>query len=181
MPVEYTCDSCGTVLYRGKDLKEPYDILTLYHNMCPNCGKKLSRVPIKFKVTKAPKEIDEINPLVNSTRTVKLPTFYDTLGKRFEQLVKTYGEAAILEAVRIMNGYSVKHRYGTFLRIYLDCDFKKVIRFELNTCSCKIMENKGMWRWEEVDFNNTKHSEEFELKRMVEEKLKELERILKMC
>jgi len=50
MPLRVICQKCKSVLYDGKDLKPPYEIIQDYNGRCPNCGKKLSQMPIDFEI-----------------------------------------------------------------------------------------------------------------------------------
>jgi len=50
MPLLVTCQKCKFVLYDGKDLKTPYEIIQGYNGRCPNCRKKLSQMPIDFEI-----------------------------------------------------------------------------------------------------------------------------------
>jgi len=50
MPQRVVCDSCGEVLYNGKDLKPPDEIILNHEGKCPKCGKKLSFIPINVEV-----------------------------------------------------------------------------------------------------------------------------------
>ncbi|MCW4001689.1 MAG: hypothetical protein NWE97_00665 [Candidatus Bathyarchaeota archaeon] len=50
MPLRVICQKCKFVLYDGKDLKPPYEIIPGYDGRCPNCGKKLSEMPIDFEI-----------------------------------------------------------------------------------------------------------------------------------
>lgn len=51
MPQQATCNQCGYLLYEGAELKPPDEILQKYEGKCPNCGKKLSLLPINIEVT----------------------------------------------------------------------------------------------------------------------------------
>ena len=53
MPQRVACDSCGEVLYNGKDLKPPDEIILSHDGKCPKCSKKLSFTPINVEVRPA--------------------------------------------------------------------------------------------------------------------------------
>jgi DNA-directed RNA polymerase subunit RPC12/RpoP len=48
MTYEIVCNSCGTPLYSGFDLRSPADVLKASEYRCKHCGTKLS--PGKFEV-----------------------------------------------------------------------------------------------------------------------------------
>jgi hypothetical protein len=50
MPQRVACQGCGHVLYEGPELRPPDEILHEVDGKCPNCGKKLSLVPIDVDV-----------------------------------------------------------------------------------------------------------------------------------
>jgi hypothetical protein len=50
MPLQVICQKCKFVLYDGKELKTPYELVEGYNGKCPNCGKKLSQMPIDFEI-----------------------------------------------------------------------------------------------------------------------------------
>ena len=50
MPQRVACQGCGHVLYEGPELRPPDEILHEIDGKCPNCGKKLSLVPIDVEV-----------------------------------------------------------------------------------------------------------------------------------
>jgi hypothetical protein len=50
MPQRVVCQGCKHVLYDGADLKPPDELLHLNDGKCPNCGKKLSLVPLDVEV-----------------------------------------------------------------------------------------------------------------------------------
>jgi len=50
MPLRVICHKCKFVLYDGKELKPSYEIIQGYNGRCPNCGKKLSEIPIDFEI-----------------------------------------------------------------------------------------------------------------------------------
>jgi hypothetical protein len=50
MPQRVACQGCGHVLYDGPELRPPDEILHGIDGKCPNCGKKLSLVPIDVEV-----------------------------------------------------------------------------------------------------------------------------------
>lgn len=53
MPQRVACQGCGHVLYDGPELRPPDEILHEVDGKCPNCGKKLSLVPIDVEVKPA--------------------------------------------------------------------------------------------------------------------------------
>ncbi|MCK4953094.1 hypothetical protein KAS14_04865 [Candidatus Bathyarchaeota archaeon] len=53
MPQRVACDSCGEVLYDGKNLKPPDEIILSHNGKCPKCSKKLSFVLINVEVRPA--------------------------------------------------------------------------------------------------------------------------------
>lgn len=50
MPQCVICHECRHVLYNGKDLKPPDEIIQQHDGKCPNCGKKLSLLPIDVEI-----------------------------------------------------------------------------------------------------------------------------------
>jgi predicted Zn-ribbon and HTH transcriptional regulator len=50
MPLQVTCHECGFVLYDGKEVKAPDEIINNYNGRCPNCRKKLSYIPKRVKI-----------------------------------------------------------------------------------------------------------------------------------
>ncbi|MCK4933934.1 hypothetical protein KAS06_04615 [Candidatus Bathyarchaeota archaeon] len=50
MPQKVSCQGCGHVLYDGPELKYPDEIIQKHDGKCPNCGRKLSLVPIDVEV-----------------------------------------------------------------------------------------------------------------------------------
>lgn len=50
MPQQVVCDNCGAVLYEGRELKAPEEIIQENGGMCPRCGKKLSFFPEKVDI-----------------------------------------------------------------------------------------------------------------------------------
>ncbi|MDH5482609.1 MAG: hypothetical protein OEY22_07015 [Candidatus Bathyarchaeota archaeon] len=50
MPQRVVCKGCGHMLYEGADIKPPDEILHLNDGKCPQCGKKLSLIPIDVEV-----------------------------------------------------------------------------------------------------------------------------------
>lgn len=44
------CDKCCALLYEGEEIRPPNDIVLDYDGKCPNCGKKLSFVPINVEI-----------------------------------------------------------------------------------------------------------------------------------
>jgi hypothetical protein len=50
MPQRVICQGCSYVLYEGAELKPPDEILQQYEGKCPECGKKLSLLPINVEV-----------------------------------------------------------------------------------------------------------------------------------
>jgi len=62
VPQRVNCHKCGAVLYEGIELKTPYEIIESYNGKCPNCGKKLSYIPIDTEVKPAD-ETKQLKPL----------------------------------------------------------------------------------------------------------------------
>jgi len=52
LPQITKCKKCGAILYEGKKLKPPYEILDKYSGRCPKCGRKLFSDPINVEVKK---------------------------------------------------------------------------------------------------------------------------------
>jgi hypothetical protein len=50
MTCKVHCYQCGTVLYEGRELKPPYEIVRDHEGRCPNCHRKLSDVPLTVDV-----------------------------------------------------------------------------------------------------------------------------------
>ncbi|MFP3984465.1 MAG: hypothetical protein ACLFU9_00380 [Candidatus Bathyarchaeia archaeon] len=50
MTCKVHCHKCGTVLYEGRELKPPYEILKDLEGRCPNCHRKLGIIPVTFEV-----------------------------------------------------------------------------------------------------------------------------------
>ena len=50
MPQKVSCQNCSYVLYEGAELKPPDEIIQKHNGKCPNCGKKLSSIPIDVEV-----------------------------------------------------------------------------------------------------------------------------------
>lgn len=50
MPQSVICHECRQVLYNGKDLKPPDEIIQKHDGNCPKCGKKLSLLPIDVEI-----------------------------------------------------------------------------------------------------------------------------------
>ncbi|MCW4043279.1 MAG: hypothetical protein NWE90_06105 [Candidatus Bathyarchaeota archaeon] len=57
MPLIIKCEKCYTVLYEGKELKSPYEVLELYEGRCPECGRKLFFDPINVEVKKVKQSV----------------------------------------------------------------------------------------------------------------------------
>jgi len=53
LPQQVNCHECGAVLYQGEDLKSPEEIIQMHDGKCPECGKKLSLVPLNVEVKPA--------------------------------------------------------------------------------------------------------------------------------
>jgi len=51
MPQSVICHECRHVLYNGKNLKPPDEIILKHDGKCPNCGKKLALVPIDVEIS----------------------------------------------------------------------------------------------------------------------------------
>ena len=50
MPQRVICHGCKHVLYEGKDLKPPDEIIALHGGKCPKCDRKLSLLPMDVEV-----------------------------------------------------------------------------------------------------------------------------------
>ena len=50
MPQSVICHECSYILYTGKDLKPPDEIIQKHEGKCPKCGKKLSLLPIDVEI-----------------------------------------------------------------------------------------------------------------------------------
>ncbi len=50
MPQLVICHECRHVLYHGGDLKPPDEVIQQHDGKCPNCGKKLSLMPIDVAI-----------------------------------------------------------------------------------------------------------------------------------
>jgi len=70
VPQQVICHKCGAVLYEGTELKPPDEIIGSYDSKCPNCGKKLSYIPIDVEVRPA----DETNQLGSLETENKSPS-----------------------------------------------------------------------------------------------------------
>ncbi|UCB60485.1 MAG: hypothetical protein JSW72_10430 [Candidatus Bathyarchaeota archaeon] len=53
MPQKVFCQKCGFILYEGQELKPPDEIIQKFDGKCPQCGKKLSYIPIDIEVKPA--------------------------------------------------------------------------------------------------------------------------------
>ncbi|MCK4633438.1 hypothetical protein KAT42_01290 [Candidatus Bathyarchaeota archaeon] len=53
MPQKVSCQECGYILYEGRELKPPDEIIQKHDGKCPKCGKKLSTVPLDVEVKPA--------------------------------------------------------------------------------------------------------------------------------
>jgi hypothetical protein len=54
MPQHIICDECRAVLYEGRELKAPEEIIQENGGICPQCGKKLSFFPEKVDIDTNP-------------------------------------------------------------------------------------------------------------------------------
>jgi hypothetical protein len=45
LPQRVVCEKCATILYQGKDLAPPDEVIQRHNGKCPTCGKKLSITP----------------------------------------------------------------------------------------------------------------------------------------
>jgi len=54
LPQRVNCHGCGAILYEGKELKSPEEILQIHGGKCPKCGRTLSLIPKKIEVKTAP-------------------------------------------------------------------------------------------------------------------------------
>jgi DNA-directed RNA polymerase subunit RPC12/RpoP len=50
LPQRVVCHGCGQLLYEGAELKPPDEIIHQHEGKCPNCGKKLSLLPLGVEV-----------------------------------------------------------------------------------------------------------------------------------
>jgi hypothetical protein len=50
MPQRVICHDCKQVLFEGKELKPPDEIIQKYEGKCPKCGRKLSLMPLDVEV-----------------------------------------------------------------------------------------------------------------------------------
>jgi predicted nucleic acid-binding Zn-ribbon protein len=50
MPQRIICHGCKAVLYDGVELTPPDEIIHQNDGKCPNCGRKLSLLPIDVEV-----------------------------------------------------------------------------------------------------------------------------------
>jgi len=50
MPQQIICDKCGAVLYEGRELKAPEEVIQENSGECPKCGKRLSFFPEKVNI-----------------------------------------------------------------------------------------------------------------------------------
>ncbi|MCX8151153.1 MAG: hypothetical protein N3D85_06600 [Candidatus Bathyarchaeota archaeon] len=53
MPQRVVCHECRHILYEGAELKPPDEILHQHEGKCPNCGRKLSLLPVDVEVKPA--------------------------------------------------------------------------------------------------------------------------------
>jgi RNase P subunit RPR2 len=54
MPQHVICDACKAVLYEGRELKSPEEVIQENGGTCPQCGKKLSFFPEKVDIDTHP-------------------------------------------------------------------------------------------------------------------------------
>ena len=57
VPLLVICHECDAILYEGKELKSPEEIIEGYFGKCPTCSKKLFYTPKNVEV----KPFDETN------------------------------------------------------------------------------------------------------------------------
>jgi hypothetical protein len=50
MPQRVICHGCKHILYEGKDLKPPDEIIAQHGGKCPKCDRKLSLLPTDVEV-----------------------------------------------------------------------------------------------------------------------------------
>jgi hypothetical protein len=50
VPQRVICHGCNHVLYEGKDLKPPDEIIAQHGGKCPKCDRKLSLLPLDVEV-----------------------------------------------------------------------------------------------------------------------------------
>jgi hypothetical protein len=53
LPQRVICHGCTHVLYEGAELRPPDEIIHQHEGKCPNCGKKLSLMPLDVQVKPA--------------------------------------------------------------------------------------------------------------------------------
>jgi len=50
MPQRVICHGCKHILYEGKDLKPPDEVIAQHGGKCPKCDRKLSLLPMEVEV-----------------------------------------------------------------------------------------------------------------------------------
>jgi RNase P subunit RPR2 len=50
MPQRIICSGCSYVLYEGSVFSPPVEVIQQYNCTCPNCGRKLSFLPLNIDV-----------------------------------------------------------------------------------------------------------------------------------
>jgi len=50
MPQRVICHGCKHILYEGKDLKPPDEVIAQHGGNCPKCDRKLSLLPMEVEV-----------------------------------------------------------------------------------------------------------------------------------
>jgi len=50
MPQRVICSSCSYVLYEGSVFSPPAEVAKQHGSACPNCGRKLSFLPLSIDV-----------------------------------------------------------------------------------------------------------------------------------
>ena len=50
VPQRVVCNKCSVLLYEGEEIRPPNDVVLDYDGRCPNCGMKLSFVPIDVEI-----------------------------------------------------------------------------------------------------------------------------------
>ena len=51
MPQRVSCNNCNTILYEGRNIKPPLEVIHNYEGKCPKCGSRFSLIPKRIDVT----------------------------------------------------------------------------------------------------------------------------------